>query len=389
MKIFALTAWLALLLVGLGAAPALAQDDVRTTYQEYAEACRTRPGTDGSNPCRDALWYYGGHISLDDLHEPLNLMWENCQAGGRITGCAPLHSFYAGNEQLFADGTRRAWPPQPDKALKAIELGCTAVLEGVGNCGSLGLHYEEAGDFTAAGRAYAMGCETGMRAAAGEFFGQDRVCYWAAKNARDNLQDHARARRWFAYTCETGEDAFACKFLGLMFAQGEGGEADPLRALDYYGRGCNMVEDIAIGDGQSCLFFGQSLMAQHARITPEEESPGYRKAMPEDGTPEDLSRQNLIAASRAFLRGCMDGRAEACTAHADLLAAWSRGEHPRRAQSCRIMDAKGRMGPEKLCQRFGFYLAPPEGLADQSAASIFIWPDGDRTVTYDHQGGPA
>lgn len=67
-------------------------------------------------------------------------------------------------------------------------MGCVSTLEGVGNCSSLGLYHQEVGDFRVAGRAYATKCEIGMKAGAGEYFGQGCACYWAAKNARDNLR---------------------------------------------------------------------------------------------------------------------------------------------------------------------------------------------------------
>ncbi|TDK23738.1 sel1 repeat family protein [Luteimonas aestuarii] len=382
MELPALKAWMLAVVAGLGAiaGPAVAEENVRAKYAEYAQACRTEPGTDGSNPCSHALWYYGGRISLEDLEEPLELLWENCRPEGRIAGCSTLHSFYAGNERLFADGTRRTWPRQPDLALKAAQTGCRATLEGVGNCGSLGLHHEAAGDFAAAGRAYAMGCEAGMRARTGEYYGQGRVCYWAAKNARDNLQDHANARRWFDYVCEAERDPFACKFLGLMYAQGEGGEADPVSALGLYARACNMVDDIRTGDGQSCFLLGQSLVTLRDKVVPQGAGYRYRAATTGDPAPEARPRDNLVVASRAFLRACMDGRTEGCKAHAELLGAWSTGGHPRTPLRCRLMDAAGQMAPESVCQRFDFYLSSPAGTDDQSPASVFVWPDGDRTI---------
>lgn len=362
---------------------------MRAKYDEYAENCRTQSGTDGSNPCRDAMWYYGGHISLDDLQEPLALLWENCRADGRITGCGPLHGFYDGNEQLFADGTRKTWPRQPEKALQALQTGCRAVLEGVANCGSLGVYHEESGDFAAAGRAYATGCETGMTAGADEYYGQGRVCYWAAKNARDHLQNDDDARRWFAYACHADENAFACKFLGLMVAQAEGGEADPVEALSLYAQGCDMVEDITMGDGQSCFLYGQSLVAQRGHVESQGRGSGYFPAKTDDGAEgDDRIQRNLTSASRAFLRGCMDDRPESCKAHGDLLNDWTQGRYPSPTSACRIMDGAGQMAPEKLCQSFAFFLPPPEGAGDQQAARIFVWPDGDRTVVSYDQGNP-
>lgn len=389
MTLFSIKAWAGSLAALLFIThPALAQDDPQAKYEEYAQACRDGQGTDGSNPCRDAMWYYGGHFSVDHLEKPLRLYRENCREDGKITGCGPLHSFYAGNEQLFADGTRRSWPAEPEKALQALQTGCIATLEGVSNCGSLGVIYENAGDFEKAGAAYKMGCEAGMKARADEYFGQERVCYWAAKNARDNLQDDASARRWFAYTCEAGEDPFACKFLGLMVAQGEGADADPVEAIGLYSRACNMIDDIAQGDGQACYLLGESLIVQRDKVVSHGWMSGFRPANADDDL-AGLQQENLTAASRAFLRGCMDDRSEACAAHEDLLKRWTDGDFPRHAHACRVRDVEGQLMPEKLCQRFAFYLPPPEGSGDVAETQIFVWPDGDRTVTFDDHGVPS
>lgn len=381
---FGMRLWCVAVLAALMLAqtPARADETPRAKYEAYAQTCRSTQGTDGSNPCRDALWFYGGTFGRDDLSEPLALLQENCRAGGRITGCGPLHSFYSGDEFLFSDGSRQAWPPQPDKAFAAARTGCVATLEGVSLCGSLGLAYERQGDFAAAGRAYATGCDTGMTAGPDDYYGQGRVCQWAAKNARDNLHDYARARDWFGYVCTSAKDPWACKFLGLMQAQAEGGPADPLAALNLYAQGCNMVEDIASGDGQACFLFGQSLSRLHDRVVPGDG--GYRPR----GNRPATSGANLTNASRAFLRGCMDDRAEACRAHDALLKDWAQGGYPRVPQPCRVLGADGTAGPEKRCQLFAFYLRAPEGADDKGEAAISVWPDGDRTVVLDHAGPP-
>lgn len=358
---------------------------IRAKYDEYASACRTGQATDGSNPCRDALRYYGEHISLDDIDEPLALLRETCRTDGKITGCDPLTRYYAGEVLSFGGDLRKAWPAQPEKAQEALVTGCIATLEAVGNCGSLGHYHEQAGDFTAAAKAYGLGCDTGMTAGKDQFYGQDRVCYWAAKNARDNLQDYANARRWFGYACDEGKDPFACKFLGLMEAQAEGGPADPIAATWRYGQGCNMVKDISIGDGQACLFFGQSLLANRIDLAME----NWAGIAVEPGTPEalpdSLIMDVLTEASRAFVRGCADDIKDACTAFDKLLADWADGDYPRLAVQCRVEDAQGRVISAKSCNQFSIHLR--DSGSDRSSM-VFVWPDGDRTVLSERDGDP-
>ena len=364
-----------------------AQDSIRAEYERRAELCRTEQGTDGSNPCRDAFWYYGGYISTVDIEEPLALFRENCVNGARITGCGPLYRYYNGDEFLFAnDRGRKRYPAQPDMALKALRTGCNATLEAVSNCGSLGLYYEQRGDFAEATRAYAVGCDTGMTANDKQYFGQSRVCYWAAKHARDNVQDYASARRWFGYDCRSHDNPFACKFLGLMHAQAEGGPPEPLTALGLYRLACDLVDDIASsGDGQACFFYGQSLVAQRER--PFADAPASTDREPGASTGSVVAG-NLTEASRAYLRGCTDDVAQSCAAHARLLQLWSGGGYPRDSFQCRVIDAANQTTPAKTCQRFSFYLPAPEGSGEDGWASVFVWPDGDRTVTYDDYAAP-
>ncbi len=358
---------------------------IRAKYEEYARACRTEQATDGSNPCRDALRYYGAHISLDDIEEPLALLRETCRADGKITGCDTLMRYYAGEAIQFGNDLGKAWPAQPQKAQEARVTGCIATLEAVGNCGSLGIHYEEAGDFAAADKAYALGCNTGMTAGKDQYYGQDRVCYWAAKNARNNLHDYANARRWFRYTCDAGEYPFACKFLGLMEAQAEGGPADPIAATRRYGQACDMVEDITIGDGQACLFFGRSLIANRIDLAMENWAGISVEPVTRDALPESLIMDVLTQASRAFIRGCADDVKEACTAFDKLLADWARGDYPRFAVECRVEDAQGRVISAKTCNQFSIHL--PDSGSDRSSM-VYVWSDGDRTVLSERDGDP-
>lgn len=174
---------------------------------------------------------YGGRISAVDLSEPLALLWEKCGPGGSITGCGALANYcHGGQELIFADRSRRTFPVDEVRQKQALETGCDDSLEGVSNSGSPGVLRENAGNFHAANRYFASGCTAGMRAESNEYYSQDDVCYWTDRNARNNLQTYADAHRWLGYICDKGEVPFACKFPGLMYAQGQGVTPDPPKA---------------------------------------------------------------------------------------------------------------------------------------------------------------
>ncbi|WP_405402677.1 hypothetical protein [Paracoccus sp. Ld10] len=365
-----------------------AQDPIRAEYERRAMTCRTTEGTDGSNPCSDALWYYGGHVSLDDLSVPLALLHETCRAGGKITGCGPLYRYYDGEELLFAgDGVRARFPKRPQKALEVLQIGCAATLEGVGNCGSLGLMLEQTGDFTAAAEAYATGCNTGMTGRTDQYYGQGRVCFWAGENAYNTLRDYANARRWLGFSCYAYDNPYACTYLGLMHAKAEGGPADQVAAAGLYRMGCDMPAELGQRDGQACLLYGQALVAQ--RETALADAPSvYGDPVIDDEERDAVIAQNLTEASRAYLRACTEEIADACTAHATMLRQWSDGAYPRYDLQCRVIDAQGTMAPAKTCQMFLFYLPAPDGNSDDGWTNVFVWPDGDRTVMFGSDGEP-
>ena len=365
-----------------------AQGPIRQEYEARADLCRSTQGTDGSNPCRDALMYYGNNISNEDIAEPLALLRDTCSDAGKITGCEMLARYYNGEKLSFTEaGVRKSWPKQPQMVLETLQTGCIATLEAVGNCGALGLTYELQGDFDAATQAYTLGCDTGMTASDDQFFGQGRVCYWAAKHARNNTQDYANARRWFNYDCYAGDEPFACKFLGLMHAQAKGGDTDPLTAMTLYRHACYLTDDITLGDGQACFLYGQLLVTWRGGVIYDGATAQYRTAMV-DVALDEVIIENLSAASKAFFRGCLDDRAESCAAHETLLADWVKGIYPTEAFDCRLMDATGQMTPAKPCQHLPHYMSLPGDAEDEGWANIFVWPDGDRTVTSDNDGAP-
>ncbi|MFV0410212.1 MAG: hypothetical protein ACK5LJ_11105 [Paracoccus sp. (in: a-proteobacteria)] len=354
-----------------------AQEKIRERYDQLAMTCRSGQVDDSDNPCLEALNYWGAHISAIEIAEPLALLNETCRTGGPITGCDALYRIYDLGHLPNNDGEAGSWPSDPGKALATLKIGCKATLEAVGNCGNLGLRLEKDGDFTAAGEAYRQGCDIGMTAGEGQHYGQDRVCYWAAKNARVNLRDYGDARRWFRYGCFQGEDAFACKFLGLMEAQGEGGPVDPPAAIELYRRACYWGENITTGDGEACLFLAQTLIA-------ERDSVARNMLIPEDEAVSDnLIMEVLALASDAFKRGCDDGISQSCQGTVDLLENWSRGDYPRADRQCWIVDATNQPGARKDCASFDIHLSAN----DERPSTIYIWPDRQRTIVSVSENG--
>ena len=111
-------------------------------------------------------------------------------------------------------------------------------------------------------------------------------------------------------------------------------------------------------------------------------------AAPGHQTPPEVTAYGLSRASRAFRRACLQngGGADepACAANSKLLAEWSRGDYPRLPRVCRVQNAAGKVTSEKPCQQFVFHV---QEFDEDGEAAIYVWPDGDRTVTrYTAQG---
>ncbi|NHF72377.1 hypothetical protein [Paracoccus xiamenensis] len=342
-------------------------------FDEEARKCAEESGLTASQACKSALSFFRDNLSSGPEDFPEQLLRENC-SGDRIHGCAALASAYSVQERKGPDGQAISWPGQPDQRLRALQAGCKAGSVGMENCESLGWLLERQGDAAGASAAYAMGCTSAMTLDADPL-----SCYSGGKHALNNTRDYDTAGRYFTHVCDSDDlriAPYACKYLGQMAAAGQGGDVDPSDAMAQFQRACfhDRVETV---DGEGCLLYGRALIENRAHLDWDETTYGLAFVPGHDSHPE-IARYGLSRASHAFLRGCRDGIGQACDANRALLAAWSAGDYPRAAAACRVTDAAGRVTSQKDCGRFRYHVLEFEG---DGAAEIFVWPDGDRTVT--------
>lgn len=356
----------------------------RKDYDQRAALCRSAPATPGQNPCNEAFDFYAQYISATELAEPLALLQETCTAEGVKTGCAMLGSYYQGFDRRFPDGTRVQSEAQPARAREAWQMGCDGTTNGIPSCGPLAFSFEKAGDFARAGDFYGIGCEAALQSGMAAGSGQSGICYDGAKNARANLEDYATARRWFTAACDRFDEPFACKFLGLMQAQGEGGPVDPVNAASLYQRACFYREQV-LADEQACLFLGQLLVAERKTLTRDPFDFHFEPRQADLGDPAKIEAELMTLASQAFLIGCKGGSAgpypQACEGQKDLLSRWTKGEFPTEPVACTTIGTNGIMAPAQQCASFTVYLSEAfDGGGQDFPAAIYVWPDGQRTI---------
>lgn len=351
---------------------------LQAEYQRQAAICRETGATEAGNPCAEAFDFYLTRISHEKREEPLALLAETCREGGKITGCEPLGRFHEGKSYRLADGFEYHSDPALQKARAAWEIGCDGTAEGIANCSALGRSLERAKDYAAAGLAFGTGCDAAMRAAPAPASDPSGICYDAAKNARNALQDYTRAAPYFDAACHRFDEPFACKFLGLMHAQGEGMAPDPGLARDLYQRAC-FYRTEALRDEQACMLFGQLLVSEF-------------QAAPQAGPDETEAEASAYAAemlthaSLGLQIGCkggyQGGYQAACDDARALLKRWTEGAYPTEQVTCTTVGNDGVMRAAQTCRFFWFYLTEEMGgHGPDHAASVYVWPDGERTIT--------
>ncbi|MBA4489376.1 hypothetical protein [Paracoccus sp. S1E-3] len=362
------------------AGPALAR------YEEYAEACRTVSTRYASDACNSALHAYRQAKAAADMSVAEKLLRENCRSD-RIAGCAALARLFEPRE-AGAEGATTADPGQPEQRLAALQKGCKAGAQAMGNCASLGYLQEQRGDFAAASAAYALGCTSAMFIRDPSYQG-DQACFWGGEHAMRNTRDYATARRYLTFICDSDDwemTPSACTSLGKMEAAGQGAPVNAAAAMAQFERAC-FHDRAETWDGEGCLLYGQLIVANRDRLDWNDIPYGVTIAAPGHKTPPEITAYGLSRASHAFLRACRqtDGADQqpACAANWALLTAWSRGDYPRLPRTCRVQNAAGRVISEKPCQYFVFHVLEFD---DDGQAGLYVWPDGDRTVTRDSKG---
>ena len=163
---------------------------------------------------------------------------------------------------------------------------------------------------------------------------------------------------------------------------GTSAQAAPL-ALDLLNQACYPRGDF-VGDGEGCLYMGRLLLEHRGRLGwhASDRAPSL-SAEPAVNDPTLIS--TVQDASRAFAKGCLSNWQGACDANEGLAGDWIAGAYPHLTATCQIRDADGDLRSEKPCQMIR-YVVPVIVDADNRNIhdeTVYVWPDGDRTVVRD------
>lgn len=356
---------------------------LQAEYQRLAAICRETSATETGNPCAEAVEFYLTKISHAGAQAPLALLAETCRKGQKITGCEPLGRFHDGRTYRRADGSDYRSEPVVQKARAAWDIGCDGSVEGIASCSSLGRNLERVKDYAAADLAFRTGCDAARQARPALQSDPAGICYDAAKNARAALQDYPRAASYFDAACQGFDEPFACKFLGLMYAQGEGMAPDPVLARSLYERACFYRVQV-LRDEQACMLLGQLLISEFEATGPDH----VLQIGPDETEAEALAyaAEMLTYASLGLQIGCtggyQGGYQAACADARALLKRWSEGAYPTEPVTCTTIGDDHVLRPSQTCRAFLFYLTEEMGgHGSDAAASVYVWPDGQRTIT--------
>lgn len=353
---------------------------LRARYDALALSCLTLDGG-SSQDCSQALHLYAAMEVPDGLGTVEAMLNEACSPAN-TKGCEALARIYA-KTGYDAQGVTIPTRDDPDARMAALRMGCPVghdPAQAGNTCGQLADAMADSGDREAALDVRAAACEALI--ASGN--GQDGwACYDAAKLALGQQTRLPEALGWAEFVCEGTDPSVApygCKLVGNILSAGLGQPADPALALAAYQRGC-FHHRVNTTDGEACLRYG-TMLTEAVRRGDQTTAP-LAFAHREDG--EDPTQPMMLSeASRAFDMGCMDNIAQACAANAALLEDWSAGDMPSNPFICQVRAADGEITSAKPCRGFIFYQASAQRQAAraQIGLNVYVWPDGDRSVTY-------
>ncbi|UXN67792.1 hypothetical protein N8A98_01645 (plasmid) [Devosia neptuniae] len=355
---------------------------LRPRYERLAQSCRT-PGNGAYQDCIWALHSYAALEAPDGLTTAEAMLNEACSPANS-NGCQALAQLYGKSGHDYG-GITIPGRDEPKAYMAVLRMGCREGNQDAGNtCSQLADALAMAGDDENPLSVLAEACVSLMDGQGG----QDAwACYDAAKMALTQNAQLEDALVWANFVCE-GDDIstapYACKLVGNILAEGLGLPADPSGALLGYQRGC-FHPRVSTTDGEACLNYGNMLI----ETVRQNEMPTQPLvfAHREDG--EDAEPSLVLAeASRAFDMGCMDGIAQACRASERLLEEWSTGDLPFDAFTCQVRSAVGEVVSERPCRGLVIYQAADEmkQSREQIGLNVYVWPDGDRSVTYIKDG---
>ena len=355
---------------------------LRPRYERLAQSCLT-PGNGAYQDCIWALHSYAAMKAPDGLTTAEAMLNAACSPTN-INGCQALAQLYGKSGHDYT-GIKVPGRNEPEAYIAALRMGCREGNQDIGNtCGQLADGVAVAGDGESPLSVLAKACGSLMDGQGG----QDAwVCYDATKMALAQNTQLEDALVWANFVCE-GDDIstapYACKLAGNILAEGLGLPADPSGALLAYQRGC-FHPRVSTTDGEACLSYGNLLIESVRRHdTPTQPLVFAHREDGEEPEPPLV----LAEASRAFDMGCMDGIAQACAANTRLIEEWSTGDLPFDPFTCQVRSAHGEVVSDRPCRGFIAYQAAGEMKLsrDQIGLNIYVWPDGDRSVTYIKDG---
>ena len=361
-----------------------ARPALRVRYDTLARSCLS-PGEGSSQDCSQALYVYAALEAPDGL-DTVEMMLKEACSRTNIKGCAPLAGLYA-RVGYETQGVTIPARDDPEAWLATLRMGCRdahAMAQADNTCSQLADAMTERGDGEGALYIRSMACEAVMASGTDQ---DSWACYDAAKLALLDQTRLPEALRWAWFTCDSADASVApygCRLAGDLLSDGVARPADPALALAAYQRGC-FHQRVATTDGAACLIYGGMLTDSVRRG----ETPAAPLAFAPPGAEEDPPPPLVLSeASRAFDMGCMDNIAQACAANAQLLEEWSAGALPSDPFTCLVRVSSGEVVSEKPCHGFIFWQASAEmqKLREQIALNVYVWPDGDRSVTYVQDG---
>ncbi|MCL4067928.1 hypothetical protein M3484_15235 [Pseudomonas sp. GX19020] len=361
-----------------------ARPALRARYDTLALSCLS-PEDGSSQDCNQALYVYAALEAADGLDTVEAMLKEACSRSN-IKGCAPLAGLYA-KVGYETQGVTIPARDDPEAWLATLRMGCRDARDmarAANTCSQLADAMAERDDGEGALYIRSMACEALMASGNDQ---DSRACYDAAKLALADQTRLPEALRWARFTCNSADVSVApygCRLAGDLLSGGAAPPADPAFALAAYQRGC-FHDRVNTTDGAACLIYGGMLTDSVRRGETLPVPLAFASSAEEEDPPPPLV---LSEASRAFDMGCMDNIAQACAANTQLLEEWSAGDLPSDPFTCQVRAVSGEVISDKPCHGFIFWQASTEmqKLREQIALNVYVWPDGDRSVTYVQDG---
>ena len=352
-------------------------------FDKLARICEADNTRDGEAACSGAFSYYTRVISKTNLG-PLEQLLQRACRPGHIAGCDSLAFIYSPHT-MTGEGLRFQGTDQPEKRLATLRIGCQPGALGLSNCKDLGDMLAERGDHAGAQDSYRMACTTSRQSDGA--IGDLGACFTAGLHALTRLDDPATAGKAFGPVCADETDSnqpYACKHLALLGMGTTDTKPGLIRALVLLRQACFPRGDFK-GDGEGCLYYGRMLIENRALLSsdPMNETANVFPAPPPPA--ERTTAWIMDMAAHAFFTGCRSRWQAACTANDGFVADWIAAGEPAQERACQIRGDDDRIASQQSCNLIAYARVEPVGNVPDAVIweSVYIWPDGDRTLIKD------